>query len=88
MDSFDELVKWNIFDIFCRRLKSFAHYASVVDKARHLASSTTIAKLQVVEHGVVVFCETLVGILDPCNISAHFVGVISHVCNGHMSILS
>ena len=53
----------------------------------HLRLRATIPKLQIVQHGIVLLCESLVGILEACHVRAKLVHVVAHVHNGHVGVL-
>ena len=45
----------------------------------HLRFRTAIAELQVIEHRVVLLCESLIGVLDALHAGAHLVRIVCHV---------
>ena len=51
----------------------------VREKSLHLRLCSTIAQLQVVKHGVVLFRKTLIGVLNILDIRAHLVCIIRHI---------
>ena len=57
---------------------------SISQEALHLGLSAAVAQLQVVQHGVVLFCEALVRVLDHIHRRAHLVRVVGHVDDGHV----
>ena len=59
----------------------------VSEEAFHLCLGAAVAELQVVQHRVVLLGKSLISCLKRGHIRAHFVGVIGHVCNGHICIL-
>ena len=56
----------------------------ILQEAFHLRFGTAIAQLQVIQHGVVLFGETLVSIGDPLHVGAELIGVIGHICQRHV----
>ena len=56
----------------------------VRQQSLHLFLGAAVAQLQVVQHGVVLLGEALVGVLDGLHICAELVGVVRHVDHGHV----
>ena len=48
----------------------------------------TIPKLEVVEHCIILLCETLIGILYHLNRCSHLIGIIRHIYDCFVSIFS
>ena len=57
---------------------------SIGQQSLHLGLRAAVAQLQVVQHGVVLFCEALVRVLDHIHGRAHFVRIVGHVDDGHV----
>nr|DAZ47801.1 MAG TPA: hypothetical protein [Caudoviricetes sp.] len=53
----------------------------------HFLFGAAVAQLQVVQHGVILFCEPLVGVLNGRHVRAHFVGVVGHVHDCHVGFV-
>ena len=53
----------------------------------HLGLRAAIAQLEVIQHGIVLLCKALIGILDILHIRTHLVGVVGHVHHGHVGKL-
>ena len=63
-----------------------AENAGFIDKASHFTSRAAVAKLQVIEHGIVLLCKTLISSLYQADIRTHLVCVVRHVNNCRISI--
>ena len=59
----------------------------VLQQALHFSLRAAVAQLQVVQHGIVLLCKALIGVLDILHIRAHLIGIISHVHHGHVGQL-
>ena len=57
---------------------------SIGQQSLHLGLRAAVAQLQVVQHGVVLFCEALVRVLDHIHGRAHLVRIVGHVDDGHI----
>ena len=60
----------------------------IIQQSLHLRFGATISQLQVVQHGIILLREPLVGILDGFHVSAHLIGIIRHIHHGHIRDLS
>ena len=56
-----------------------AELLSVLQEPFHFRLCSTVAKLEVVKHCVVLLCETLISVLYRLHIRAEFVGVVGHI---------
>ena len=86
LDSVNDGAERHILDRFGRHLDSVPQNAGIIDEPGHFLLGTAVAELEVVQHGVVVFREALVGILDRLHAGAHFVGVVRHLYDGLVGI--
>ena len=57
---------------------------SVGQQSLHLGLRAAVAQLQIVQHGVVLLCEALIGVLDAVHGGAHLVRIVGHVDDGHV----
>ena len=62
-------------------------FFGIIQQTLHFSLRTTIAQLEVVQHGIVLLGKALIGILDILHIRTHLVGVVGHVHHGHVGKL-
>ena len=62
-------------------------FFGIIQQTLHFSLRTTIAQLEVVQHGIVLLGKSLIGILDILHIRAHLVGVVGHIHHGHIGKL-
>ena len=62
------------------------HGGSIGNQPLHLGLGAAIAQLKIVQHGVVLLCKALVGILDGRHVGAHLIGVVAHVGHGTVGV--
>ena len=63
----------------------YARYLpGILQQALHFVLRSAIAQFQVVQHGVVLFCEALIGVLDVLHVGAHLVCVVRHIGHRHI----
>ena len=58
----------------------------IVDQALHFLFCAAVAKLQVVQHGIVLLGKSLIGVLNRGHVRAHFVGVVGHIRNSRVRL--
>ena len=81
-DSVNDGAERHVLDRVGRNLDGITQYTTVVNQTGHLGLCAAVPQLEVVQHRVVVFGETLVCVLDGGHIGAHLVGVVRHLDNG------
>ena len=79
MDSLDDVAEVAYVELLARQL------LGVAQESLHLLLRSAVSELQIVEHGVVLLGEALVGVLDGLHGGAHLVRVVGHVDHGHVA---
>ena len=62
-------------------------FFGIIQQTLHFSLRTTIAQLEVVQHGIVLLGKALIGVLDILHIRTHLVGVVGHIHHGHIGKL-
>ena len=52
----------------------------------HFRFRAAVTEFEVIEHGVVLLGKALIGVLYGRHIGTHLIGVVRHICDGHVSI--
>ena len=56
----------------------------VFQQALHFSLSAAISKFQIVQHGIVLLGEPLIGVGDPLHVGAKFIGIVRHIRQSHI----
>ena len=63
------------------------YFGGIRKEAVHLLLCSTITQFQVVQHRIILLCESLICILDGRHVCPHLIGVIRHVHHCHIGYL-
>ena len=88
MDSLNDLIKRYLIHILSSDSHSITKNARIVNEPSHLCLSATVAKLEVIQHGVVLLSKPLVGVLNVPDVGAELRSVVGHVHHGDISQIS